>query len=458
MINIIPANKRPSFAQSILGNIAENLPSAISEYNQERKLNSENEAIEKQLGLNLSGIRDPHARHTLLADQLAYGRKMKQAAGTQNVNYSQNQNEEPMPTLTKEKLPGFGQGSIKGKNISQGQESGIGNAPQPETTGVKRPIFNVDQLLQEGKRIAAQQSQAGIPTTPLEGFNIAKGINEENKAYNQEVESDVKQRVESQRNYGNIAVDKLLKVFPEATDEQQAYFKRKGEETSKNITSEAGIERELAKNARIFKNTLANIKKSLPAPRLLQNVKTDLLGESRPFDKVKNDIRIKLNPLLKEGLYDTARDLLSELGYHPEERESILTDLGENAKKELIKFPPIERPNTKSFTDKLLNLENYSIFTDAAKEEEYTPEQQEMIRGSLSNVLTSDPSTNLVLLRKAYEDKGVDWESFKDNLNDLIFNGEVNLNDDQFSQLDVLDSPPLNNLDKILFNLKLVGR
>ncbi len=69
--------------------------------------------------------------------------------------------------------------------------------------------------------------------------------------------------------------------------------------------------------------------------------------------------------------------------------------------------------------------------------------------------LTSDPSSNLILLRKAYDQKGVQWDEFKDQLNSLILSGEIKLNEDQFKMLNILEQPRLDNLDKILKELHL---
>jgi hypothetical protein len=152
--------------------------------------------------------------------------------------------------------------------------------------------------------------------------------------------------------------------------------------------------------------------------------------------------------LLNEGLYDTARNLLSELGYHPEERESIIASLGEGPKKALAEMPKIEVKKEPSFKKGYLTVDEVPL----------TGAQQAIIKNNMTKAFKGDRDLNLVLLRKAYEDKGVDWRSFKDTLNEMILDGDVELNDDQFNHLDLMDTPPLNNLDKILHGLNLIGR
>lgn len=420
---------------------------------------AENNAIKRNIGLDLSGVRDPQTRQQLIADQLKFGRQMKQANAAQNINYSPGQQQqnrsspEEMQQFVnenrpgKENLPDFQRSEGNGK--SPGQQPAFSHAPQPETQGKKRPVLTPDQVRQEGLRIAKEQTANSIPTSPLEGYEIARGVNEDNKTYNSEVEKDISQQVRAQETYGLKAVEELNKLYPESTAEHEALARRWGEEAvNEGHTSEAAIAKQIAQKTKNFKNTIANVKKSVPAPRLGQRVKESVLGTSRNAEKTRDDIRIKLQPLLKEGLYDTSRNVLSELGYHPEERESIITDLGEIPKRTLANMPEMKKTTPPG-----------SLYAEKSERQPYyKPEDKQKISNSMRDILTSDPSTNLILLRKAYEDKGVDWQEFKDTLNDKIISGEIKLNDDQFNHLDLLDYPPLDRLDTLLYGLGLIGR
>lgn len=406
-----------------------------------------------------------------LSKILPYLIQAKQAEGSQKVDYlpkgsiTAGNNQNFTPNVAREsrdqrnqfiqenqipqrqKLPGFGgpqyENQFYPSNLPGNEQPG--NLPQPETAGTKRKVLSPEEIIAEGKRIAEEQTRlTGQPTSVLEGIKTAVQLNDLNKDYNASVEADIAQRVESQRQYGDIAVQKLEKLLPQATDEQKSFFKRKGEEAAGQFKSEGDIERYLSAEARKFKNTLSNIKNSIPAQRLSQKFVRNILGDSRDAKKTRDDINLKLQPLLKEGLYDTSRNLLSELGYHPEEREAIITDLGEYAKKSLASIPSLKGP--------------LKIGPGGTLEQPLTPQQFDTFQDSLNDIMKNDPNTNLILLRKAYEDKGVDWRTFKDALNDLVDSGEVQLNDDQFNHLDILDNPPLNRLEKILHGLQLIGR
>ena len=330
-------------------------------------------------------------------------------------------------------------------NNQMGREE-PGNAPQPVTEGQVRPVPTPEQRLEQAKDLSRRFNLPIQDTIPLVD-NMAKNIEE----YNSKVEGDRINRIAGQERVGGQAVEKLLNVFPEATDEQQAIFRKKGEEADRQFKSQAEKDRYLAKEATKFKNTIANVKASIPAGRSFNLPKQQFLGNDRSFEQARGDLRLKLAPLLKEGLYDTARLLLSEKGYYPEERESILTDLSEPSLKVVAQMPqlkPVEKevivPESPFAVPKMVNRLDVK---DRLTAENY-----------LQEALKADPRANLVLLRKAFEEKGVDWRTFKDGINRLYENGQLDLDDDQRNMLDVLDEPPLTNLGKFLHQIKFVGR
>ncbi len=415
----------------------------------------EDKALKEKYGIDLAGIRDPDTRSQIIAQELASGRKRSQAKQGQDINYFPGNEESPVPDVktTKQPLPEFGEvGGKKTNKVPQqisAQPEGMGSVPQAETQGVKRPLLAPDQIMNQAKQISQMSMDTANPIDPNTAYGILNEKNEDNRRYNAAVDLDLAKRIESQDRYGNIAVQTLANVLPDATDEQQAIFRKKGEEASKTGESEAEIKRTLAIDARNFKNTLANIKKSIGPKRLLSSVKGEILGTSRPEEKEQTAIKIKLKPLLEEGLYGTARNLLSELGYHPEERESLIAELPEGTRKIMATFPKLDREKKSAFMPG---------FTNPGAQAEYTPDQTREIEDAVSKVFKTDPSTNLILLRKAMEDKNVDWVAYKDALDKGILEGSIKLNDDQFSQLDKMDEPPLDRLDKILYNSGLIGR
>jgi len=356
-----------------------------------------------------------------------------------------------------QQLPQFGQTQPNQANqffpSVQGGNEAPGNFPQAATSGLKNPVLSNSQLMSNAKPLAKEMTEAGIPTTVPQAYEILKSQNEDIKESNKLVELERKERVGEQKTYGSLGETALQKVMPDASPEQVAYFKRKGEDFAGQSKSEADIERSLASEARIFKNMISKIKDTIPPGRSYNRAYQSIMGTSRDKEKREADARIKVQPLLEEGLYDTARNLLSEVGYYPEEREGIVSSLGENTIKSINEMPRIwDKKDIGSF-------ERQARKFQPNPRPNYTPEKQEIFTQNLGQTLQNDPATNLILLRRKYEDdKGVDWQLYKDSLNELINTGQFKPNSDQFNQLDSLEQPPLDLLDKILYGIGIGGR
>lgn len=339
-----------------------------------------------------------------------------------------------------------------------GPQEAPGNLPQPATEGLVRPILTTAQMIAEAKRVSKEKTDAGIPTTVAQAMDEVKIVNEENKAYNAEVEKERQQRVASQRTYGELSSQLLKKVFPEATDEQSAVFKKIGEDAAAQGKSEGEIERKLAREATKFKNTITNIKNDLSASRSYKTLHRKFLGTEKDFQSASNDLRVKLKPLLDLGLYDTSRNLLNDLGYYPEERESVINPLSDRAKSVTNLMPQAKKTQTRK---KQAGI-GVAIPSAESITETYAPGQKEIVQQQIKDIFDKDPKTSIVLMRKAFEDKGYDWRIFKDALNALTEippeQGGIKLDDDQFNQLEYLDSPPLNLLEKMLHSVNIIGR
>jgi hypothetical protein len=452
-----PALKQPSFSQRLGAGIGEALPHAETYARDLQQVN-----IANKLGIDPEIMRslDPENRQQIIGEALRRNIQTQQASKTAGVNLKLGQSgttqtEEPqrdrrassedlMPTERKP-LPGFME--ERGRPASRGG----GMIPQRATTGQKMPILDPDQVVDEGRRIQQESNDSGNPMTQYEGWALANQQNEARKAHAGGVESEQETARIAQRDYGSIGEEKLLHVYPEATDEQKAIFQRKAiTAAEKPGATEASINKEMALEAKKFKNTIANVRASIGPARITSTQK--ILGTGREADAVKVSFRNKLKPLLDEGLYDTARNLLSELGYQPEERETILTDIGEGTKKALGEMPQMTRSKTAG------KYKYTRGFPDPDTLNPLNDSQKSILRNNISEVFRRDPSTNLILLRKQYEDKNVDWREFSSAINEMIYSDQIKLNDDQFQMLDLIDMPPLNELEKILHGAKLIGR
>lgn len=460
MVSILPNQRSPfDLIGSAIGqNLQQVLPGAVQQgYNRGQ--------LQNNLG-QLSGLAQSGASPldiTLAAMQAGAGipgserylgqiipmlQQLAAANASQKVGFGQGNQAQPRthepiePLEQRQQLPNFAGQPNQNFPTNIGPQNAPGNLPQAATTGQVLPLRTPDEKRRDSIAGSKKSTAEGLPLTPKE--YLEQFINPEEadkKLHNETVESERKQRIASQQNYGEKAVEKLKKVFPEATDEQQAIFEKKGEKAAGQGKSEAEINQYLAKEAVKFKNVIAGVKSDLSAPRSYNAFHRKFLGSKKDFDEASKDLRSQLKPILDLGLYDTARNLLSEQGYYPEERESIINPMSERQQIAMNKIPQVKRifkPGIGGSYDlEKANLNN--------------------VKEGLQELKKIDPNFSLVLARKAFEDKNYDWRQFKDVLNELESEG-FELTDDQKSQRETLNTPPLNTLEKILEGLNLQGR
>lgn len=354
------------------------------------------------------------------------------------------------PFQQNQQLPGFLGQQNQNFPTNTGPQGNVGNLPQPTTTGQVKKLRNSSEKRKAALDLSKISTAEGIPLTPKEALADIEKEEEDKKIYNAEVEKERQQRVGSQAEYGNRGVGELKKIYPESTPEMDAIFEKKGEQIAGQGKSEADINRYLATEAKNFKNTIANVKKDLSAPRSYNQFHRKFLGNAKDFDQASKDLRVKLKPLLDLGLYDTARNLLTDLNYYPEERESIINPFSERLNTLMNRVPKAEGVNRPESVGQ-------GQIPSLTMPKEYSPAHKENIKSGLIELQKADPNFDLVLGRKAFEDKNYDWRIYKDALNELEEEG-FKLTDDQKIQRGYLDTPPLNGLERILHALRLIGR
>jgi hypothetical protein len=454
MVSILPPNR--SRWQSIgdaMTNLGRNTPQLLENRYQrqqglsaidqlQKALTEANGDISKMLpAIAKAYTLNPNLERSGLAEQFLKQGKAKRSQDVQLPG------EQPGQATQGQQLPNFlnqqqhqQQGQFFPSNV--GSQQAPGNLPQPATAGQIEPLLTPTQKIPEAKRLAKQLTDAGIPTTPQEAMTQVNANEQDKKQHNQTVENERKQRVSSQKEYGQRAVEELKKVHPNTTPEQETIFQKKGEEEAAKGKSEAEINRFLAVEAKKFKNSLVNVDKAMSAPRLQNMIGRALNGTYKDLEQSGADLRSHLKPILDLGLYDTARKLLTDKGYYPEERDAIINPLSERANITLNKVPKV----------KMVKSKNPS-FVSPEKE----PINLNNIKSGLIDLKTNDPNFSLVLARKSFEDKGYDWRSYKDALNQLEQEG-FELTDDQNIQKGHLDTPPLNMLQEILHGMNIIGK
>src|SRR5665213_1859879 len=112
--------------------------------NQGLNLGMENKAIKKNYGLDLSGINDPETRKQLIADQLKFGRQLKQAeatAGTISGNQDQI-NDQAQPQRNREDIQELIQGNKPQKMEFPGFKGNEGRNTQQQNQSNSSNVRN----------------------------------------------------------------------------------------------------------------------------------------------------------------------------------------------------------------------------------------------------------------------------------------------------------------------------
>jgi len=332
--------------------------------------------------------------------------KQAEAEASQRVRYPGEEGLNNGSTFQRQALPEFGQRGQQPQTVinqtsqffpenKPGREE-PGNLPQEATTGQKVPVKSPDQIRRDGYELADRSTKAGMPMTPSQGIESEINLNEQKVLHNKRVDEELNKRVENQRESGELAEKALSKRYPKASPEQKAIFRKIGETARGQFKSEAEFERYVDKEAEKFSNMISNLMEGPNAERLNTKLQRHFQGSEREFEQAADDLRLELKPLLDYGLYDDARNVLTNLGYYPEERETIIHPLGDRVQTQANLTPKVERKIDR-------NKPSAGLLQWNAPMEPYTPEQENNIYNGLKNALKEDPKASLVLLRKALE-------------------------------------------------------
>ena len=480
MVSILPNQRSPwdVIGSQIGQNLHQTLPGAVQQgYNRGQLQNSLGELssisksggspLEVTLAAMKAGAGIPGSER-YLGQLIPLLQQMSAANASGKVGFGQEGSGQPRvhepvePMQQRQQLPGFAGQPNQNFPTNLGPQNAPGNLPQPATTGKVKPLRTPEEKRKDAIQGAKRSTAEGLPITPKE--YLEQFINPEEadkKSHNDEVESERKQRVASQKNYGEKAVKALEKVHSGATAEQKSIFAKKGEEAASRGDSEAEIDRYLSKEADKFKNMMVNVQKDMSAPRLHNMIARAANGTYKDLKQSGDDLRSHLKPLLDLGLYDTARDLLSNQGYGPEERDAIINPLNERANIALNRISSSKKASNQGigagFVNGIIPGVAGALGQEIARNVTRQPSDLSDIKEGLLELKKADPNFSLPLARKAFEDKNYDWRDFKDALNELEAEG-FKLETDQEIQRGVLDTPPLSTLEKLLHGLNIVGR
>jgi hypothetical protein len=425
MVQVLESN--PSFGQQLGRALGEQGGKFASQFAEDMAL--------KRHGIDVTGLTG-YARDVGIKEQ------MKRAAMI----------EQGRRTLTPQGGTAQTQGTMGAQPV-QGNQPTPGQMPPSRKPSQERPLGGTSKII-----IPPEQIEAEATRRATEKLNrgVATDLQTEVGLIHQD-NANVAQYQEYQTQTGNEAVEALEKYYPGANEQQKDSFRKIGEQAALMGLSRGETKAYLTQESRRFSNELRNLEK-VQGARARHKIGQAIKGTLKSTEERDRATRAAIKPFLDRGDYTTVRDELSRKGYGPEEIESYVSTLSEPIKKTMGGFNGPKEPSFLEKKRRQLPGVAEGVTDPTFRSYRNDPEGQKQFATNLQQTLQSDPNVNLILLRKAYEDKGVDWSTFKDEFDNLINGGQFSPTDDQINMLDKLQEPPLDRLDKILSNFNLIGR
>ena len=431
--------ERKSFGAELAGSLGESagriLPRELSQQLENRAL--------QQRGFNLAGVRDPAMRQQLL--QMQMQRMQNLAEG-----------------MAKEGLSPSGMG-LRGA-LPQSQTA-LQQAPQAPQAMPQQGMIPDSTLEEINDRIAAkQQSEIQRQVAEAQAYGIVPDV-EEIRA-RQTKYGDIFQdallktggtvlapRLDSA---GNPLLDAAGKPILENVGDPTAYseeLKAIARELGQNAYASGKDEQTIRREATQLANRIANAKdqaQKILAPSIKREIIEFGKGNlSRTTEKkLIASASSAIKPFVEIGAPGEAREYLARAGWNPEQIESIIqkasgSGFSESTRNVLATIPQFQQPETVKFGPRKGEVYGAKPLPESAY-----PAVQE----ALFSILESDPNANLILLRKEFEKKGVDWQTFKQAVDEAVVQKRINNRSKAYQYAEkVLIKPPLNVLDTIFF-------
>lgn len=260
----------------------------------------------------------------------------------------------------------------------------------------------------------------------------------------------IKEKRQRKNQFGEAAVDLARKYDPELGPEDSADIYSEGASLLKGSMTDDEAQRALTKQAVKRKNEQSRMEENIDPDRgIWSTLKHAFTGETSEDRDTKSK---KLTKQLESSRLSNTkkREILSKK-LAPEEVEERLNPLSKEDISSIDSFPQM-RPGVfksgKRGGETLANIPNLK------------DNEKQFFKSHLAEVLNKNPKANPLLLRKKFEDKGVNWRDFRDAIDQLQEEGVVDFSNDQdYAQLEKhLNKPPLSPLYEFLHDIRLVGR
>jgi hypothetical protein len=352
-----------------------------------------------------------------------------------------------------ERSPSFGE--QLGKNLGSGIGQGFGNqlARGIEKYTERQENLSRSKALSQG--LGGQSAQddgtsQGSQATYIPPEKMGQAVQsivegskgmyspEQAMQLNQNRNQSVLQNESIQEKAGNRAKEKLTEVLQDATPGEQEMLAKEAERLSQSGLSYADQGKALSKFANKYANQIETIDQSVPSKKFWSKMfQRGRLQGSLTDKDVEDTAKNLVKPLLDLGQTERARLSLAKRGFYAEDVEKAVDQMAGDTIATVNRLPK-SKARGSSYSGKGDYLEGEGL---------------KKFEQNLKEVLTQDPTANLILLREAYANKGVPWNAFQRAINNLSLSGEFNFADNpkQASNMRYLSEPPYKHLHETWF-------
>jgi hypothetical protein len=331
-----------------------------------------------------------------------------------------------------------------------GETTPATNYPQ-KTATQPVPFLTPEEMLTNAKRVSQESQNTAHPISLGEAYQFQQNAQESGLKYNEQVQREKQASIKAQERLGSMAADLTKSIFPAANETEKALFERYVSEAARRTENESEIKNEVSRKISNYKTVKGSVDRDISRPDWLNNIYRKFTGTDKSREQAMDELRTKVKPLIAEGMYDEARQILAPLEYGPVEIESIISDLSPQTKTYLKDVSAFKSPVTQF--EKASGAPGLAGLGMVRQQPQLSQENIERLKPQLQDIFRQDPGVNLVLLRDRYQDKNVNWHDFSSALTSVLKSEQIKLTDDQQKQFENISKPPLNGIYNIFQNL-----
>lgn len=432
-------DERKSFGAELAGRLGQ---AAGQTFPQELARGLENQAL-RRYGINLGGVRDPGLRQDLarraLDRQMAFGQAMVGAG------------------LAPAAMPMEGMAPTGMPQGAPTQRAGMPMAGAMPMMGAEAPPSQAPTTDAAARTLQKQQSSLQRQIQQGAAFGMmpdVEKIKENQEKYMGIYENALLNTLAKDEKGNLINVDKNGR--PIFSAEEIAAARELGQNAYDAFLDEGTIQRQATQFANRLRNAKAQAE-SILAPGFQRNLENFFKGNLSRTDEKKllSSASSAVKELVDLGLTGEAREALARAKWNPEQIESIIQKASGSGFSE----------ETQSVLKSLPMLGKVDVIPSGVRKGEVlgakpmNPQNFGAFKQAFDDIISKDPNANLILLRKAFEEKGVDWQSFKQAVDEAAVENRINTRSKAYQYAErVLEEPPLGFLERLLMAYGVGGR